>query len=193
MNALAADALSASPARPRNAGIGRRMLRKVGLALGIAMLAVGAIVGPAAAVGSSGWVGPVSAPGVVCVADYSFGNQMYVPVPTIYSSNRHAGAGNDLQTVRYWTRAVDLAGRPLTNWIFTGQGTANDNVSASLPYAYKFGTIYSNLRYPITSGVKAEIKIAWYEGSTLVGVQDSEYQAYLAYSFGWMPGTFASC
>jgi hypothetical protein len=169
-------------------------IQRIALGFAVAMLAAAAVAAPAAA--ATNVTGPVTSTGVVCMADFSYGNQMYVPVPNIWASNRRAGAGNDPQTVMYWTRAVDLAGNPLTAWAFDGQGTANDNAPASLPYAWRFyraGNIYSNHRYYITGSVRAQVKVAWYEGSTLLGVLDVTLAAYYPYSFGFQNGVYPSC
>ena len=157
------------------------------VALSLAVMVTAGAARPQLAAARTGVIGWWEIGQPICTVAYP-NKVLYVPVPKIWSSNRTYGAGNDLQYVRYWTRLVDLANRPLTGYAFGGQGTSNDNRSASLPYVSTFSGQPWQLKYSfgLTTDVKVQVFVAWYDTSwRLLGTDEPIVQRYAnAGSFG---------
>jgi hypothetical protein len=149
--------------------------------LALALATTAAATQPSQVAARTGVTGYWSVSQPICTVSTS-GRQMYVPVPKIWAANRTAGSGNDLQYVRYWTRLVDLNNRPLTAYAFGGQGTANDNVSARLPYTSTFSGYQWNQRWnlPTWSWAKLQVSFAWYDTSWRLLGTDEPVMTYYA-------------
>ena len=191
MTALAlAPAFSRQSLRLSGSGV----VRKVLLALAAAMIAVSAITQPVAAANITGPV--YSAPAICQVSAMGGGKFIYVPVPAIYASNRTAGAGNDQQTIRYWTRLVDLNGNAPWAWVFAGQGSANDNRAATLPVYSTIGNTAYQHRwgpYSFNASMKAQILVEWWTGSTLLGTLTATLPSYTLWADGFSTPGYKSC
>jgi hypothetical protein len=155
--------------------------------LSLAVMLTAAAARPQLAAARTGVIGWWEIGQPICTVAYP-NKVLYVPVPRIWSSNRTYGAGNDLQNVRYWTRLVDLANRPITTYAYGGQGTSNDNRSASLPYISTFSGQHWQHKYAfgLTTDVKVQVLVAWYDTAwRLLGTDEPIVQRYAnAGSFG---------
>ena len=165
-------------------------MRRIALAAAAMMLvALVALPGKTLAA-PAGTIGTYSVP----QGDCNIGNgwrDVYARVPTVLSSNRTAGAGNDLQAVYYWVRVYDYAtGTVLTNWAYGGAAWANDNAAAALPALGTFGGHRYGASWHLTGAVvRLQYLIQWKTpaGASL-GTTDPGIASYLL----WIAGTNAT-
>lgn len=198
------------PLRPRKAVTQKREIEMTKHFTGRAKQAVlgalvitGILLGQtqSAAAATSGITGSSSTPASVCQSGAGMNRTIYASIPTMFASNRTAGAGNDAQIVRYWVRAYDITtGGVLTNWVAGGAAWANDNASAVFPSAGTAWGVSYNAKFTTTNpnSVRLQYYLAWYTSADVqLGTTDfviTQYK-YIGIYMGapYLGGTAGSC
>lgn len=144
-------------------------MNRIGRTFGMLMLATAVAIGAPVTMAAAqpNIVGPVSSAPAIC-STIGLTRSIDVAVPVVYSSNLHAGAGNDKQQVAYWTRLVENSStNPVTNWAYAGTAWANDNQPAALPYSAVSGGFKYYHHWPVGAGptVRVQLAIRWWDAN----------------------------